>query len=187
MNIQEAIAGLIDGSDLKRKDMVSVMDAIMSGESTDAQIGAFLVALRIKGETVDEIRGAAEVMREKSTKIKTHHSVIVDTCGTGGDHSNTFNISTTSAFVAAGAGLCVAKHGNRSVTSRSGSADVLQVAPRIGLLRTDQRVIGGQGVLQQVRAAPKLTRLAIFSRGGTNSGWRVKSRDPRPGSANPLD
>ena len=126
MNIQEAIAGLIDGNDLKRKDMVSVMDAIMSGDATDAQIGAFLVGLRIKGETVDEIRGAAEVMREKSTKIKTQHSVIVDTCGTGGDHSSTFNISTTSAFVAAGAGLCVAKHGNRSITSQSGSADVLQ-------------------------------------------------------------
>ena len=126
MNIQEAIAGLIDGNDLKRKDMVSVMDAIMSGNATDAQIGAFLVGLRIKGETVDEIRGAAEVMREKSTKIKTQHSVIVDTCGTGGDHSGTFNISTTSAFVAAGAGLCVAKHGNRSITSQSGSADVLQ-------------------------------------------------------------
>lgn len=126
MNIQEAIAGLIDGNDLQRKDMVSVMDAIMSGEATDAQIGAFLVGLRIKGETADEIRGAAEVMREKSTKIKTQHSVIVDTCGTGGDHSGTFNISTTSAFVAAGAGLCVAKHGNRSITSRSGSADVLQ-------------------------------------------------------------
>jgi anthranilate phosphoribosyltransferase len=126
MNIQEAIAGLIDGNDLKRKDMVSVMDAIMSGDATDAQIGAFLVGLRIKGETVDEIRGAAEVMREKSMKIKTQHSVIVDTCGTGGDHSSTFNISTTSAFVAAGAGLCVAKHGNRSITSQSGSADVLQ-------------------------------------------------------------
>ncbi len=126
MNIQEAVAGLIDGNDLKRKDMVSVMNAIMSGEATDAQIGGFLVALRIKGETVDEIRGAAEVMREKSTRIKTKHSVIVDTCGTGGDHSGTFNISTTSAFVAAGAGLCVAKHGNRSITSQSGSADVLQ-------------------------------------------------------------
>ena len=126
MNIQAAVAELVEGTDLNQKDMVSVMDVIMSGEATDAQIGAFLIALRIKGETVDEIRGAAEVMREKSTKIKTQHSVIVDTCGTGGDHSSTFNISTTSAFVAAGAGLCVAKHGNRSVTSQSGSADVLQ-------------------------------------------------------------
>jgi anthranilate phosphoribosyltransferase len=125
MNIQEAVAELIEGHDLRRKDMVSVMDAIMSGDATDAQIGAFLVGLRVKGETVDEIRGAAEVMREKSTKVKTQHPILVDTCGTGGDHSSTFNISTTSAFVAAGAGLAVAKHGNRSVTSQSGSADVL--------------------------------------------------------------
>jgi anthranilate phosphoribosyltransferase len=125
MNIQEAVAELIEGHDLKRKDMISVMDAIMTGEATDAQIGGFLVGLRIKGETVEEIRGAAEVMREKSTKIKTEHAIIIDTCGTGGDHSSTFNISTASAFVAAGAGLCVAKHGNRSITSQSGSADVL--------------------------------------------------------------
>ncbi|MBS11232.1 MAG: anthranilate phosphoribosyltransferase [Gemmatimonadetes bacterium] len=125
MTIQEAIAGLVEGNDLKRKEMVSVMSAIMSGETTDAQIGAFLTGLRIKGETVDEIRGAAEVMREKAEKVKTSHSVIVDTCGTGGDHSSTFNISTTAAFVAAGSGLCVAKHGNRSITSKSGSADVL--------------------------------------------------------------
>ncbi|MEE2754516.1 MAG: anthranilate phosphoribosyltransferase [Candidatus Latescibacterota bacterium] len=125
MNIQEAVAELIEGHDLLREDMVSVMDAIMSGDVTDAQIGAFLVGLRVKGETVEEIRGAAEVMREKSTKVKSQHRILVDTCGTGGDHSNTFNISTTSAFVAAGAGLAVAKHGNRSVTSQSGSADVL--------------------------------------------------------------
>jgi len=125
MTIQEAIASVVHGNDLSRKDMVSVMDTIMSGEAEDAQIGAFLIGLRIKGETVDEIRGAAEVMREKAAKVKTQHAVIVDTCGTGGDHSSTFNISTTAAFVAAGSGLCVAKHGNRSITSKSGSADVL--------------------------------------------------------------
>ncbi len=126
MNIQEAIAKVIEGADLSRGEMTDVMNQIMSGEATDAQIGAFLIALRVKGESVDEIAGAASVMREKATPIATKHDVIVDTCGTGGDHSGTFNISTTAAFVVAGAGLCVAKHGNRSVTSQSGSADVLK-------------------------------------------------------------
>lgn len=125
MNIQGAIAKVIEGADLSRGEMTDVMNQIMSGEATDAQIGAFLIALRVKGECVDEIAGAASVMREKATPIATKHDVIVDTCGTGGDHSGTFNISTTAAFVAAGAGLCVAKHGNRAATSQSGSADVL--------------------------------------------------------------
>ena len=125
MNIQEAIAKVIEGEDLSRGEMADAMNQIMSGEATDAQIGAFLIALRVKGERVDEIAGAASVMREKATPIVTKHDVIVDTCGTGGDHSGTFNISTTAAFVAAGAGLCVAKHGNRAATSQSGSADVL--------------------------------------------------------------
>ena len=125
MNIQEAIAKVIEGEDLSRGEMTDAMNQIMSGEATDAQIGAFLIALRVKGECVDEIAGAASVMREKATPIATRHDVIVDTCGTGGDHSGTFNISTTAAFVAAGAGLCVAKHGNRAATSQSGSADVL--------------------------------------------------------------
>ena len=125
MTIQEAIAKVIEGEDLHRDEMTDAMNQIMSGEATDAQIGAFLIALRVKGECVDEIAGAASVMREKATPIATKHDVIVDTCGTGGDHSGTFNISTTAAFVAAGAGLCVAKHGNRAATSQSGSADVL--------------------------------------------------------------
>jgi len=125
MNIQEAIAKVIEGADLSRGEMTDAMDQIMSGEATDAQIGAFLIALRVKGECVDEIAGAASVMREKATPIATKRDVIVDTCGTGGDHSGTFNISTTAAFVAAGAGLCVAKHGNRAATSQCGSADVL--------------------------------------------------------------
>ena len=125
MNIQEAIAKVIEGADLSRGEMADAMNQIMSGEATDAHIGAFLIALRVKGECVDEIAGAASVMREKATPIATKHDVIVDTCGTGGDHSGTFNISTTAAFVAAGAGLCVAKHGNRAATSQSGSADVL--------------------------------------------------------------
>lgn len=126
MTIQDAIARVIDGHDLTRTEMVEVMNAIMSGDATDAQIGGFLVGLRIKGEAVDEIAGAAEVMREKATRIQTDRRPIVDTCGTGGDHSGTFNISTTSAFVVAGAGLCVAKHGNRAASSQCGSADVLK-------------------------------------------------------------
>ena len=125
MNMQEAIAKVIEGDDLRRDEMADAMNQIMSGEATDAQIGAFLIALRLKGESVDEIAGAAAVMREKAMPIATKHDVIVDTCGTGGDHSGTFNISTTAAFIAAGAGLCVAKHGNRAATSQSGSADVL--------------------------------------------------------------
>ena len=123
--IQEAIRGLIAGTDLGRAKMRAVMEQIMSGQATDAQIGAFLVALRIKGETIDEIAGGAEVMREKATPIVTVRPDLIDTCGTGGDDSGTFNISTTVAFVACGAGLAVAKHGTRSISSQCGSSDVL--------------------------------------------------------------
>ena len=123
--IQEAIKDLIAGVDLGRARTRAVMDQIMSGQATDAQIGAFLVALRIKGETIDEIAGGAEAMREKATPIVTVHPDLIDTCGTGGDDSGTFNISTTVAFVACGAGLAVAKHGARSISSQCGSADVL--------------------------------------------------------------
>jgi anthranilate phosphoribosyltransferase len=126
MTIQDAVAKLIEGQDLSRDETVAVMNQIMSGEATDAQIGGFLVSLRLKGETVDEVSGAAEVMRQKATPITTKHKVVVDTCGTGGDGSGTFNISTAAAFVAAGAGLCVAKHGNRAASSQCGSADVLK-------------------------------------------------------------
>ena len=124
--IQEAIQQLIGGSDLSREQARQVMNQIMSGEATDAQIGAFLIALRCKGESVAEIAGCAEVMREKATRIATSREPVIDTCGTGGDSSGTFNISTAVAFVAAGAGLCVAKHGNRAMSSQCGSADVLQ-------------------------------------------------------------
>ncbi len=126
MTIQDAIAKLIEGEDLTREETVGAMDRIMSGDATDAQIGAFLVALRLKEETVEEIAGAAEVMCQKATRIDTRHEVVVDTCGTGGDHSGTFNISTAAAFVVSGAGLCVAKHGNRAISSLCGSADVLK-------------------------------------------------------------
>lgn len=125
MIIKDAIAKIIKGVDLSEDEMVSVMNEVMTGGASPAQIGSFITALRMKGETVSEITGAARVMREKATKVEAGSDVL-DTCGTGGDESMTFNISTASAFVAAGAGLIVAKHGNRSVSSRSGSADVLR-------------------------------------------------------------
>ncbi|MEE8423505.1 MAG: anthranilate phosphoribosyltransferase [Thermodesulfobacteriota bacterium] len=124
--IKEAISAAIKGVDLSEGEMIDVMNEIMGGEASPAQIGAFLTALRIKGETVEEITGAAKVMREKALKVHAPEANIVDTCGTGGDESFTFNISTASAFVAAGAGITIAKHGNRSVSSKSGSADVLK-------------------------------------------------------------
>lgn len=123
--IQQAINKLIDGKDLSRDESRRVLNMIMQGNATDAQISAFLVALRMKGETVDEITGAAEAMKSKATRIKSKFRNVVDTCGTGGDSLNTFNISTASAFVAAGAGVAIAKHGNRSVSSKCGSADIL--------------------------------------------------------------
>jgi anthranilate phosphoribosyltransferase len=122
--IKEAIETIVKGNNLSINEMVDVMDEIMTGAATQAQIGSFITGLRMKGETVEEITGAVTVMRQKATKIHTNGDV-VDTCGTGGDGLHTFNISTISAFVAAGAGTKVAKHGNRSVSSRCGSADLL--------------------------------------------------------------
>ncbi len=124
--LRDGINKVIAGEDLTREEASGVMNQIMSGEATDAQIGAFLVALRLKGESVEEITGCASVMRKKAIKIATEHAIVVDTCGTGGDGSGTFNISTAAAFVTAGAGLCVAKHGNRAASSKCGSADVLK-------------------------------------------------------------
>ena len=125
--IKEAIGKVVTHTDLSEQEMIGVMDEVMSGSATEAQIGAFITALRMKGETVDEIAGAARVMREKATKVKTPGAGdVIDIVGTGGDASGTFNVSTTTAFVAAGAGLIVAKHGNRAISSHCGSADVLE-------------------------------------------------------------
>ena len=128
MDMQAAIRSVLDKKDLSRDDMTQVMRLIMTGEATPAQIGGFLVGLRMKGETVDEITAAASVMRELATGVKVEGDHVVDIVGTGGDSANTFNISTASTFVVAAAGGTVAKHGNRSVSSKSGSADLLEAA-----------------------------------------------------------
>lgn len=140
--IREAIGKVVTETDLTEDETITVMNEIMGGECTPAQIAAFITGLRMKGETVDEIAGAARVMREKATRVDGADpgEILVDVVGTGGDASGTFNVSTTSAFVVAGAGLPVAKHGNRSVSSQCGSADVLEAlgvdltlnAPMIG-------------------------------------------------------
>jgi anthranilate phosphoribosyltransferase len=135
--ITEAVRALVERRDLSRIEAAAAMDAIMSGAATNAQIAAFLTALRMKGETVEELIGFAQVMRGKAVKVRPHagamvgatgtdRDMLLDTCGTGGDASGTFNVSTATAFVVAGAGLRVAKHGNRSVSSLCGSADVVE-------------------------------------------------------------
>ncbi|MDD1651130.1 MAG: anthranilate phosphoribosyltransferase [Methylococcaceae bacterium] len=139
MKITSAINHLLDGQDLAPEAMREVMRSIMSGGATPAQIGGFLVALRAKGETVQEVVAAAEVLREMATRVPVRCDHLVDTCGTGGDGTHTFNISTAAAFVASAAGARVAKHGNRSVSSKSGSADVLEAAG-VNLALTPEQV-----------------------------------------------
>ncbi|GAB6099308.1 anthranilate phosphoribosyltransferase [Halanaerocella petrolearia] len=124
--MRRVIEKVVNGSDLSVDESRRAMNNIMDGEATDAQIGSFITALRTKGETIAEITGAAQVMRNKAEPIVTEQDLLVDVCGTGGDSLDTFNISTTTSFVVAGADIPVAKHGNRSVSSKSGSADVLE-------------------------------------------------------------
>ena len=128
MDIKHALQTVLNKQDLTLVQMREIMHLIMSGNATDAQIGGFLIALRCKGESIDEITAAAQVMRELAIPVAVAGKHLIDTCGTGGDGANTFNISTTAAFVVAAAGAQVAKHGNRSVSSKSGSADVLEAA-----------------------------------------------------------
>jgi anthranilate phosphoribosyltransferase len=148
--ITEAVRQLVDRKDLSRIEAAAAMEAIMSGAATNAQIAAFLTALRMKGETVEELIGFAQVMRQKAVRIRVHddevagmtgtdREMLIDTCGTGGDATGTFNVSTATAFVVAGAGLKVAKHGNRSVSSLCGSADVVETLG-INLDLTPQKV-----------------------------------------------
>lgn len=128
MDIKQAIQTVIDGTDLTQAQMTAVMNTILTGEATPSQVGGFLVALRIKGETIDEISAAAHVMRALATPVTPESENLVDIVGTGGDGQKTFNISTASAIVAAAAGARVAKHGNRAASSQSGSADLLEKA-----------------------------------------------------------
>ncbi len=160
--IQESIARVVTGKDLSQAEMESTMNEIMSGQATPAQIGAFITGLRMKGETVEEIAGAAKVMRAKAARIsvKNHllnidrddiqidKETILDTCGTGGDGTNTFNVSTATAFVAAGGGIRVAKHGNRAVSSQCGSADVLEkLGVKLDIRKSDvEKCIGTVGI-----------------------------------------
>ena len=126
MEIQKALARVVEGEHLSREEMAAVMRQVMSGDATDAQIGGLLIGLRMKGETIDEIAGAAGVMRDLATPVDVDQENLVDLVGTGGDGANLFNVSTASTFVVAAAGARVAKHGNRSVSSTSGSSDVLE-------------------------------------------------------------
>lgn len=139
MEMKQALEKLVNKQDLSTAEMKSVMQKIMTGQATDAQIGGFLVALRMKSESIEEITGAAEVMRSLSTPVHVSGDYLVDTCGTGGDGANLFNVSTAAAFVVAAAGGKVAKHGNRSVSSSTGSADVLEAAG-INLSLTPEQV-----------------------------------------------
>lgn len=128
MDMKQALNRIASNLDLSREEMKDVMRIVMNGEATDAQIGAFLMGLRLKSETIDEITGATEVMRELATKVSINASPLVDIVGTGGDGANLFNVSSASAFVVAAAGGFVAKHGNRGVSSKSGSADLIEKA-----------------------------------------------------------
>lgn len=137
--IREAIEKVVKKIDLREAEMMAAMEEIMEGQATPAQIGALITALRMKGETVEEVTGAARIMRQKATRINACATTIIDTCGTGGDRLNTFNISTTAAFVVAAAGITVAKHGNRAVSSACGSADVLEA---LGInVSADQEIV----------------------------------------------
>lgn len=154
--IREALDKVVQKIDLPEEEMMAVMEEVMEGKATPAQIGSLVTALRMKGETVEEVTGAARIMRRKAARVNACATILVDTCGTGGDRLGTFNISTTTAFVVASAGIVVAKHGNRAVSSGCGSADVLEA---LGVnISVDQEIV--EECLQQIGIgflfAPKL-------------------------------
>lgn len=164
----ELLKRLLSGETLDRSQARAAMAALMSGQVTDAQAGAFLAALRVRGETVPELVGFAEAMRARAVAVRPKRKPLLDTCGTGGDGSGTFNISTTVAFIAAGAGAAVAKHGNRAVSSRSGSADVLEalgvkaeVSPKLAAECVD---VAGVGFLFAPRHHPAVARVGPVRR-----------------------
>jgi anthranilate phosphoribosyltransferase len=168
--LKNALMKLTSGLPLDREEAARAMTVIMDGEATPAQIGALLAALRVKGETVEEITGFARVMRERSLRVHTDRRPLLDTCGTGGDTVKTFNISTAAAFVAAAAGAGVAKHGNRSVTSKCGSADVLEslVHGRAGLdeIATFGETLAAEyrnGILKTFTLTPEMLGLSTAS------------------------
>jgi anthranilate phosphoribosyltransferase len=139
MIFREYLKKIVDRQDLQQAEMSEVLSEIFSGNVTDAQVGAFMAALATKGETFEELAGAAQAMRRRAVRVDVPAAAVVDTCGTGGDGANTFNISTTTAFVVAGCGVTVAKHGNRSVSSKCGSADLLE---NLGVnLNTDPEIV----------------------------------------------
>jgi anthranilate phosphoribosyltransferase len=143
--VRAALATIVDGGSLDLEAARAAMGAVMDGEATPAQLAALLVALRMRGETIDELAGFAQAMRDRSVRVEAPAGTI-DTCGTGGDHSGTFNISTTAAFVVAAAGVPVAKHGNRAITSNAGSADVLEALD----VRTDHDAASAAAALRSV-------------------------------------
>ena len=151
MDMQSAIRTLTEGKSLEREEMRDAMRLVMTGEATPAQIGGFLIALRMTGETVDEIAAAAAVMRELATGVKVIGPHVVDIVGTGGDGISTFNISTTASFIVAACGGQVAKHGNRNISSRSGAADLLEAAGEELRVSGELRVsrVAGDEVLRQ--------------------------------------
>ena len=180
--IQTAIASIVEGKSLTREQSSEVMEQILRGDATQAQIAGYAVALRMKGESPDEIAGMAEAMRRRGAPIRTRRNPLLDTCGTGGDNAHTFNISTTTAIVTAACGVAVAKHGNRAVSSRTGSADVLEsLGVRIALdgRAVSQAIVGAtqRPRREDDRTSVSSTSSTISCTGTVSTGCGLISRN----------